>query len=261
MTLYARSDLMSVSIPATSGGCGNTHSRPVKAGVPARTWGLDCPDCETHLRGDRKMKIIRTIPGDKDRGIPSRLEHIPDSDPHWSSTPEAVPLTPDEQHVHKLRAEQGKQQLDMLSAYASLKQGGIDIPEQAQWLINRTLEEIARPIIKGSVVCVNGHDNRAGVKFCGECGTRMEAKGAIGFAPPGIEPIPPEPVPLEDLIPLQSLHIATLRKRCRMNNLSDKGTKAQLISRLEQLDIPELYEQSARVVQVLRWSPKGQGGA
>ena len=211
MPLYARSDLMSISIPATSGGCGDSHSRPVKSGAPARVWELKCPPCEAYLRGDRKNKIIHTIPGDKDRGIPSRLEHVADADPHWSSTPEGVPLTPDEQHVHKLRAEQGKQQLDMLTAYAALKQGNIDIPEQAQWLINRTLEEIARPIVKGSVVCVNGHDSPAGMKFCGECGAGMETRAAL------------EDVYREPAIPLESLHVATLKKMCREKGLPADG--------------------------------------
>lgn len=231
LTLYPRSDLMSISIPVTSGGCGATHVRPVTRGAPAKKWGLDCSDCETVLRGDRKQKIINTIPGDKDRGIPARLVHIPDADPHWSSTPEGIPLTPDEQHIFKLRAEQGKQQLDMLTAFAALKQGGVEIPEQARWLIDRTLEDIARPIVKGNMVCGNGHDNNSGAKFCIECGIPMNGKAQIEpFTSPGTEPIIPQPV-----IPLDMLHIATLRKMCREKGLDDKGTKVALIGRLQAL--------------------------
>lgn len=225
MALFARSDLMSISIPVTSGGCGATHSRPVTRGRPDKTWKLECDQgCEAYLRGDKRMKIINTIPGDKDRGIPSRLVHVADADPHWSSTPEGIPLTPDEQHIYKLRAEQGKQQLDMLTAFAALRQGGVQIPEQAQWLIDRTLEDIARPVIGGSVVCGAGHDNSSGARFCSECGIPMNGRPEIGHA---------EVTPLEELIPLHSLHIATLRKRCREKGLPDKGTKAQLIERLQ----------------------------
>ena len=80
MSLYARSDLMSVSVPATSGGCGNSHSRPVSQGKPAKEWRLDCPPCEGYLKGDRKPKILKTTPGDPKAGIPSRQERVPDEE-------------------------------------------------------------------------------------------------------------------------------------------------------------------------------------
>jgi hypothetical protein len=224
MALYARSDLMSVSIPPTSGGCGAAHTRPVTRGNPVKTWKLECPECEGVLRGARKQKVIHTIPGDKNRGIAARLVHVADTDPHWSNTPEGIPLNPDEQHIHKLRAEQGKDQLDMLTAYATLKQGGVAIPEQAQWLINKTLEDIAQPILKGSLVCVSGHDNNPGAKFCVECGTSMANAGILTGLPPRPEP--------EEVIPLETLHVATLKKMAREQGLSDKGTKVQLIERL-----------------------------
>lgn len=227
MTLYARSDLMSVSIPVTSGGCGDTHSRPVNNGAPARTWGLDCPDCEAHLRGDKKKKIIHTIPGDKEKGIPARLTHVADADPHWSNAPEGVPLTPDEQHLHKLRAEQGKQQLDMLTAYAALsKVPGLDLKDfhEATWLLNQTLDPLKRPRIEGEIVCAEGHGNPASTKFCGECGISMTVQGALTAGE--IKELYQEP---DTLV---KLHVATLRKMCREKGLSDRGTKAELIKRL-----------------------------
>jgi hypothetical protein len=235
MALYARSDMMSVSIPRAShpgqsGGCGATHTRPVTRGNPVKTWKLECPECETHLRGDLKQRIIRASPGDKERGIAPTLNHVPDADPHWANTPEGVPPTPDEQNIHKIRAEQGQRQLDRLTAFAALKQSGMKIPPQAQWLIDNTLEEIAElektGSITGSIVCADGHDNSPGAKFCGECGMNMNVRATVS---PAAEELP---TLLEDLIPLHSLHIATLRKRAREARLNDKGTKAQLIERL-----------------------------
>ena len=186
--------------------------------------------CESYLRGEKKQKIINTIPGDKDKGIPGRMVHVADCDPHWSTTPEAVPLTPDEEHIHKIRAEQGQRQLDRLTAFAALKQSGMSIPPQAQWLIDSTLEEIAAlervgPPVGGSMICGNGHDNAPGLKFCGECGLHMDAQKQL------TENLPADPA---ELIPLNKLHIATLRKKCREKGpTTGVGTKDQLISRLE----------------------------
>jgi hypothetical protein len=201
----------------------------VSHGAPVRTWELKCDPCESYLRGDKKPKVIRSTPGDKDKGIPAKLNHVADCDPFWSSTPEGIPLTPDEENIHKIRAEQGQRQLDRLTAFAALKQSGMAIPPQAQWLINSTLEEIAlqervSAPLNGTVLCAYGHDNAPGMNFCGECGIAMSVRGTIA---------PDPPASLTDVIPLKTLHIATLRKKCREKGLDDKGTKDQLISRLE----------------------------
>lgn len=244
MSLYARSDLMSVSIPQASGGCGKTHSRPVSHGAPAKTWKLDCNPCEANLRGDGKAKIIKVIPGDKDQGIPSRMEHVPDSDPHWSSTPEGIPPTPDEQHINKIRAERGSAQLQQLSALAALQGAGLKIPDEAMWLLSQNFD--AR-IVKGTVVCANGHDNVSGAKFCAECGIDMATRGSLPPASTEEGSINP--------LPLGTLHVSSLKKMCRDRGVSDKGTKAQLIERLTSLQ--ESHEQSSRPVQTLRWPQKG----
>lgn len=63
MTLYARSDLVAVSVSADHGGCGLTHSRPVVAGAPAKVWALTCHPCEDHLRNDKLWSPqVTTIP-------------------------------------------------------------------------------------------------------------------------------------------------------------------------------------------------------
>ena len=223
MTIYARSDLMSVAVPVTSGGCGTTHSRPVKSGAPVKTWGLTCPPCEKHLRGDLKDRIIRVIPGDKDLQIPSRMEHIADADPHWSTTPEGVTMTPDEQHVNKIRAKKGDEELSRLQALIAAKAAGIDVPPNAMWLLEQTFDP---RVIKGTILCQDGHENTSGARFCTACGIPMNGKKAL--APP-VEEIYSEP-PAE--IPLGSLHVATLKKMARERGLPDKGKKEELIARL-----------------------------
>jgi len=73
MAVFARSDVMSVSLSESHGGCGAVHSRPVTRGVPDKVWALSCPRCENHLR----------------------------SDAHWASMLADVPETPDEVRVRE----------------------------------------------------------------------------------------------------------------------------------------------------------------
>ena len=58
MTVYARSDVCSIAIPVSSGGCGEQHMRTVIRGVPDKTFALDCPPCESYLRGDSRPKKL-----------------------------------------------------------------------------------------------------------------------------------------------------------------------------------------------------------
>ena len=218
LTLYARSDVMSVSIPPASGGCGNSHTRPVRNGAPDRIFKLTCPDCEGYLKGDRKAKILRTSPGDVKAGIPAKQERVADSDPHWSSTPDTVPLTPDETQTRHLKIEKGEQQLRALESLIALKSGGIDVTSRPEVLYFLQQSGLTGEMLQGQVVCPAGHENSAGVKFCGECGISMNAQKEITATP--------------DDIPLDMLHIATLRKKCREAGLNDKGKKNELIARL-----------------------------
>lgn len=52
MTLFAREDIQSIAVPTGVGGCGNTHRRPKKAGIPVKVWGISCPGCESTLGAD-----------------------------------------------------------------------------------------------------------------------------------------------------------------------------------------------------------------
>ena len=217
MTLYARSDLACISIPATSGGCGETHSRPVIKGAPAKVWALDCPPCESVLRGDGRQKKL-VYQTDPKTGQVVRQERVPDASPMWSATPDTVPLTPDEERTNAVRSERGRMQIEMLQALAALRSTGIDVPPEAMWLLER---ELPSGVLKGTVVCASGHDVPAGLKFCGECGISMATRAAVEA-----------PEPEEAAVDLARLHPQTLKKLCRQRHLPDTGTKDELISRL-----------------------------
>ena len=168
--LYARSDVAGVTVPVGSGGCGNPHYRPVIKGAPAKTYRIDCPPCESFLMGDRKQKILK-YHIDAKTGQSVRQERIADASPMWSSTPDTIPLTPDEDRTNTTRQERGRMQIEMLQALAAMRSTGIQVPPEALWLLER---EIPEGVLKGTVVCAEGHDNAAGAKFCGD----LDAGGA-----------------------------------------------------------------------------------
>ena len=191
-------------------------------GHPVKVWGLDCGPCESHLRGERRpKKLVYQI--DKNTGQSVRQERVPDASDQWSSTPDTIPLTPDEERTNTTRQERGRMQIEMIQALAAMRATGIQVPPEAMWLLER---EIPEGVLKGTVLCANSHDNPAGVKFCGECGVSMAARGAI--APPEAEDEPA-------VVDLGRLHPQTLRKMCREHKppLPDKGSKEQLIGRLQ----------------------------
>jgi hypothetical protein len=217
--LYARSDVMSIAIPLASGGCNSNHSRPVVKGVPAKVWALTCEPCEQYLRGDGKPKKL-VYEKDQKTGQVLRQERVPDSSPMFSSTPDTVPLTPDEARTNAVRQERGRMQIEMIQALAAMRTSGIQVPPEAMWLLER---EIPEGVLKGTVLCANNHDVAAGSQFCPSCGISMAARGAIG---PGADD---EPAPVD----LGRLHPQTLKKMCREAGESDKGSKDDLIGRLQ----------------------------
>jgi hypothetical protein len=147
MSLYARSDVMSVSVPVASGGCGATHTRPVRNGVPAKEFELTCPGCEIFLKGGGRT-VLRYTPGDRDNGILPTQERVADCDPCWGSTPDAAPETPDERIFVRKRIKRAQEQLDQLNALAAAQAAGLDIPPEAMWLLSRTLDP---KIVQGKV--------------------------------------------------------------------------------------------------------------
>ena len=213
--LYARSDVACTVEPE---GCGKLHSRPVINGAPAKIFKLECEPCEAIKRGDRKSKILK-YQINPQTGQAVRQERVADSDPLWSSTPDTIPLTPDEERTNATRQDRGKLQIEMIQALAAMRSTGIQVPAEAMWLLER---EIPEGVLRGTVVCVSGHDVPAGSKFCPDCGASMAARGAI--APPEDEPA---------VVDLGRLHPQTLRKMCRTAGLPDKGGKDVLIGRLQ----------------------------
>lgn len=221
MTLHARSDLMSVSVPVTSGGCGNTHSRPVRNGAPAANWELTCPPCEHFLKGGGR-RILKFTPGDMKNGLMPTQERVADSDPCWSPTPDTVPMTPDEAKSDGRFRETAQLQINMMNALGTAMANGLQIPKEMMYLLERNLPPGVLPdTLQGTMLCTGGHDNPAGAKFCKECGVSMDTTPAIGAAE----------------IPLEMLHVQTLRKKCREAGQPANGTKEQLIGRLTQVKV------------------------
>jgi hypothetical protein len=223
MTLYARSDVCSIAIPVSSGGCGAQHTRKVTRGVPDKVWALNCPPCESYLRGDRKAKILR-YQTDKKTGQVIRQERVADADPMWSSTPDTIPLSPDQEATHHLRVERGEQQLRALESIATLVKAGIDFRNRPDVLFFLRENQLPEDILQGSVLCADDHPNPAGVRFCNECGISMAAKGAI--SPGGDDGNE------GGSVDLSRLHVQSLRKMARDRGLPDKGSKDDLIQRL-----------------------------
>ena len=210
MTMYAASNRMAVTVsPEGHGGCGVTHSRPVHEGKPADQWALDCPPCEDYLR----------------------------SDTGWSSTIVEVPETYDEGKAREQAEKSGK-----LDREKQLQNAIIELGQLGQ--LPKALGEVLAPLLGGvpaaligTVVCPDGHDNAAGVKFCGECGQPMSrpvTAAAIGGPQRHAEPPAAAPSPQHRSGPvrLQDLRHDELQAACRARGLPDKGVRKDLMKRL-----------------------------
>ena len=218
--MFGRSDISSISIPAPDG-CGAQHLKEVTRGAPAKHIRIDCEPCEAFLSGARKPRVLK-YQIDKNTGQSIRQERVSDADPMWSTTPDTVPLTPDQEKTYHLRIERGEQQLRALESLAALSKAGIDFKAREDVLFYLREQELPENLLQGTLECANGHPNAAMVKFCSECGIGMNVKAAI-------EPADDGPVAVD----LGLLHPQTLRKMCRERELPDKGSKDVLIGRLE----------------------------
>jgi hypothetical protein len=197
-------------------GCGAVHSRTVTRGAPAKEFRLDCPPCELALKGTRRGVVQSPI----SKSAPGPLTYgMIDADPMWSSTPDTVPLTPDEERTDATRRERGKIQIEMLQALAAMRATGVEVPAEAMWLLEK---ELPPGVLRGTVVCANSHDVPAGSSFCPTCGVSMAARAVLENRSEDAGPA----------VDLSRLHPQSLKKMCRDRGLSDKGGKDQLISRL-----------------------------
>ena len=153
MTLFARSDLASVSVSAAHGGCGTVHVRPAPGGKPDQVWKLDCAPCEAHLR----------------------------SDPLWSPTISEVPATPDVVNAREDFQMRGAIDRDQVMALAMAKLAGVELPDTMRRPISGLAPHV--PTIVGEIECTAGHPNEPGSKYCSECGSPM--RDAVLLCPDG----------------------------------------------------------------------------
>ena len=218
MTIYAMSSHQQVAVGTDHGGCGVRHDRPHGPdGQPVKLWGLDCPPCEDHLR----------------------------SQPGWSTTISSIPETYDEVIDRKDWEQRGALDRDQVLALALAKLAGVELPET----LRRTVSGLA-PHVPGTVECGDGHENRAGAKFCAECGTAMrgqapapvtvtcaaghENDAASKFCAEcgvtmGAAALPAADAPPEDLA---ELTVNQLRSLAKQRGLDASGAKTDLLGRL-----------------------------
>ena len=211
--LYARHDLVSVTVSVTDGGCGLGHARPVVDGAPAKIWALDCPRCHTHLATNGQ----------------------------WSTTLAEIPETPDEKLVREDWEHRGAADQQYVTAMALSKLAGVDIPES----LTRVVSAASAPVtatVAPSVRCFDGHVNPAGQRFCGECGTPMAAPPPVAPSAPAdppaefaVDSLVVEDVPLPG--DLAGLGYNELRKLAARRGVKQAGTKAELLERLAAAEV------------------------
>lgn len=163
---YCRSDIQSISISPTHGGCGEMHS---KGGAPV--FRLDCERCAAVVLGHNRPRVLKW----KD-GIGHQKNQLDGWD-GWTSVISDIPLTPDELLARDRRMRTGETEMQRLSALAMAHQLGIPVPEALAASLGgvRALEEMrADP----QVICPSGHSNRPGAHFCDLCGTSMQVQPA-----------------------------------------------------------------------------------
>lgn len=208
MTIYARSDLAAVTVPAEGfGGCGDLHSRPVANGAPVQIWALDCYLCEDHLRHD----------------------------PHWAVTPSEIAETHDEKNNREDFERRGAKDKDAVLTLALARLAGIpagELPDSLTRMIS------GQPMhVPGLLECPNGHGQPSGQKFCGQCGSPMSGpapKAALGSAERTQEPPSRADPPVRGTRPrrLRDARLDELQALARDKSVSDDGTRPELIARL-----------------------------
>jgi len=202
MAVYARSDVASVAIPVSDGGCGDIHFRPVVQGAPAKVWKLTCGPCETYLKRDITASTIEWT--DKEH-----VKHIYNTST-WGDDPTRIPLTPDEERVSNSMEKQGK--AAMASVFEGMAKGFIteqqrataadteaSIYAQAQTQAAKEIEDLKAQIAalqeafgtsqplrrekKGTIV-PESPNLPTGLKgICPECGGPLRKPGQRGATP------------------------------------------------------------------------------
>ena len=194
MTLYPRRDYQAIGpVP----GCDTEHKRPVdRSGRPVHPWGIDCPAHQAYYSGAAKPKILKYITDPKTGAVVNQ-QRVPDAHPGFSTSPDTIPMTPDEERSRERKLEMGENQLRALEALLTLKGGGIDLTSRPEVMFFLQESGLSAEMLQGKVVCPSGHDNPAGNAFCGTCAAPMHGQKAIASEPAAN---------------LSELHVATLRK-------------------------------------------------
>ena len=205
---FARSDLVSVSVPRSAGGCGQRHCRPYENGSPAAVWALDhetCTPCANVLAHDDL----------------------------WSGTLAEIPETPDETREREQREK---------NASAEQEKALGNLPGNLAGALGPAFAAALVPVLAAmgvqvpqSVSCPAGHPNAAGVKFCGECGSPM------GFLPGAVVPDVVQSAlsgpqraaaAAKAPRPFKDWNADELRAEARRLGLSEDGTRAALKTRI-----------------------------
>ena len=205
---FARSDLVSVSVPRSAGGCGLRHDRPYENGSPAPVWALDhetCTPCANVLAHDDL----------------------------WSGTLAEIPETPDETREREQREK---------NASAEQEKALGNLPGNLAGALGPALAAALAPLLglaqAGAVSCTAGHPNAAGVKFCGECGSPMGSlPGAVvpdasQSALSGPQRPAAAPKAAARVKPLKDWRADDLRAEARRLGLPADGDRAALIGRI-----------------------------
>jgi hypothetical protein len=208
-----------VSIGTGHGGCGSIHDRPAGPdGQPVKLWALTCAGgCEDFLRGE----------------------------PGWSSTISEIAETYDEKLARDDFQKRGAMDRDQVLAMALAKLAGVELPETLRSRITGGM-----PDAPAMTACPDGHQNRAGAKFCAECGSVVPEEQASGTVtcPDGHEnpaaskfcgecgtgmrealPAVPESVPIN----LDAMTASELRAHAKRFGIDASGTKAEVLGRLQ----------------------------
>lgn len=200
MTVYARSDVMGVTLSREHGGCGATHSRPVTHGAPVKVWGLSCPTCEDHLR----------------------------SDPNWAVDPEEIPETPDEVKLRESREKRGEKTVaaNLEASIASLasSQEGI---QRLMTVMTAALAG-ANPAVAQALSALT---SAATTPFEGETDLTPADPSHADHATVTQAEVEDEP---SDTLDLTKLTVKDLRALARDRGLADTGNRAQLLERLNE---------------------------
>lgn len=184
MVLYARSDVVSVTVPVGHGGCGQTHTRPVIAGAPVKQFELICPPCENFLRADIARtgnKKTRTVNSDNGLKLDDRYLGL------WGSSPNTIPESPDQEKERewaeqKTVTENASTQTEAFGKIADALAGNTElIAKLAEIVAGQSAARMvmpAEPMVPGELPKV---DPNADQRACLDCGLPIiRAEGQKG---------------------------------------------------------------------------------